>query len=153
MRSKVQRLVAVIQREGSKRLDLFRKGRKRQAAVREFESRLGSVIDKKLGPNLCQQEIHGSCGFKVDFYVREEKTIVELECSLSNAHNNFERDIFKALLARGAVSRLVLVGNPGSMKRLKEPGPSAIKDWAEEQHHLSVQVVEMGPPRRKQTGS
>lgn len=68
--------------------------------------------------------------------------------SLRNPLSEYERDIFKALLAREAgfkVDKLYFFSKPGAVARCRQRGHSAIKKWAHETHNLEIYVLEFSP--------
>lgn len=84
----------------------------------------------------------------LDFFFPEEMTAVEFAFSLCQPMSEYERDIFKCLLANDSgysIRRLVLVCKPGGESRLSAPGPKPIRDWAARNHGLEVDVFERRP--------
>ncbi len=74
---------------------------------------------------------------------------MEFTFSLDKPISEFERDIFKCLLAQEAghpVRKLLLVSKPGGEVRTASPGPKAIKDWVLRKYGLQVEVWELVPP-------
>lgn len=113
-----------------------------KAFMNELHNRVSRDVESGLG-ELC---ICGNNKLCVDFYVKEEKTIIEIELSAGNPHTNFERDIFKGLLAKESgfeVDRLVVIGKPGTSKRLQRPDAKAITNWVRENHHIQIEVYEL----------
>jgi hypothetical protein len=91
-----------------------------------------------------------SAGFRFDFFFPEEATAVEFAFGLHNPISEFERDIFKCLLAIDegcVVSRLMLIGKPGAIARLSAPAPRAIVAFAKARFELTIDVLELQRPR------
>jgi hypothetical protein len=77
------------------------------------------------GEDYSEKRICGKSSFCVDFYFPGEETIVEIALGFKNPTSEYERDVFKALLARDAgqaVSRLVFICKPGALRRAGSPG-------------------------------
>ncbi len=86
-------------------------------------------------------------GFSFDYLLPREATVVEFGFSLRNPRSEFERDLFKVLLAKRAgteIRKLVLVGKPGTKDRLKAPGPKAIMEFVKREFGIDVEVREIG---------
>lgn len=93
-----------------------------------------------------QEPVVDGLAYRFDYFIPSEKTVVEIALSLRNAVTEFEKDIFKAILARAAhkpVRRLLLIGKQGAVKRQGAPGPTAIKKWVKQQCGIEVQVKEL----------
>jgi len=120
---------------------------KGNGATTAFMETLRSRVRAQVGERLDEKCICGN-GTKlcVDYYLPDEATIIEVELGARNPHTNFERDIFKGLLAQEAgyrVDELVILGKPGSVKRLQMPDATAIRAWAKKHHKLDVVVREL----------
>ena len=127
--TRVQRIVEIIQR-ASDELEVFSArgegdgNRVTNAAV----ARINGVVSREFGSEIVQCVLCGGNKQSVDFYLRDEGTIIELEYSLKNPYPCIEKDLFKAFLAKEAgvdVRRLLLVGDPGSRKRLQRSGATS----------------------------
>src|SRR5436190_1655533 len=71
----------------------------------------------------------------VDFWIEAEQTIIALEFSMLSSSPLLEKEVFEALLTKGArkdVRNLVLIGDPGSARRNQSPAARAIIVWLEE---------------------
>jgi hypothetical protein len=81
------------------------------------------------GSNYSEHRLVPECGFTVDYWFPEEGAVVEVALSLRNPLSEFERDIFKVLLARSAgiqVSALLFISKPGARIRCAQPGARSI---------------------------
>jgi hypothetical protein len=81
-----------------------------------------------------------------NFYIPSEKTAIEIALSIRNPVSEYEKDIFKGLMARDSglpLERLILIGKSGSVKLRNSPGSKAIRDWAWKTHNLKVEVHEI----------
>ena len=95
-----------------------------------------------------EQKISGDNGLAVDFYFRDEATIVEIALTLRNASTEYEKDILKTVLAIDAdnpVKHLVFISKPGAVKRRSEPAPRAMANWLERVHGVKTHIWELTP--------
>ena len=102
-------------------------------------------------PTACVQQERALTGAKYsfDFFIPSEQTAVEIALSLRNVVTEFEKDIFKAILAKDGgkeVKRLILVGKHGAIKRLSGAGPRAIIAWAARTQLIEVHIKDLGRP-------
>ena len=114
--------------------------------TRRFMKALRTKATDAFAIDHSEKELCGSSGLRVDFYFRDEGAIVEVALSLRNPTSEFERDVFKAVLAAASgnpVKRLVFISKPGAAKRLAQPGAKAIIDWLERTHNIRVDVREL----------
>lgn len=77
--------------------------------------------------------VENGSGARVDFWIPEEQTIIEIALGLRNPLSEFERDVLKALIARDAgipVSTLVLLGKPLARKRISGAWFQQVIEWA-----------------------
>lgn len=90
-----------------------------------------------------EQSICGGNNLRVDYYFPDERCIVEIALSIGNPTSEFERDIFKALLAkeRHPVDSLLFVTKKTFIRRMKNPSVQSICQWVKKHHQLSISVV------------
>jgi hypothetical protein len=147
---RASRIVAIIQ-EVAAEFDVFR-SRGQGAGNVHTNSALAEInsrVERELGAEVLQCVLCPGNRQSVDFFLRDEATVIELEFSLSNPYPCLEKDLFKVLLAKEAgveVKELVLVGDPGSIRRLSAPAPKAVIDFVRKRHGLTVSVVELKAP-------
>lgn len=106
---------------------------------------INDAVAAEMGREIPQRRL-GQSAQSVDFYLEPERVVIEIEFSLSNPYPCLEKDLLKVLVARDAgvpVDRLLLIGDPGSQRRLNAPAPRAIIAWAERRFGIAVQVVEL----------
>jgi hypothetical protein len=135
------------------------------AAIPTFDHRLGPGAEKGNGATaqyvrqvneivrsrwpaevIINQPAIPKAGLDFDFYVPSEQTAVEIALSIRNPVSEFEKDVFKALMAGEhglPVKRLILVGKNGSVKIRNMPGSRAIMEWAQNKGGLTVEVHEI----------
>lgn len=128
----------------------------------DFMTELETKATEALGDGcLPDASVIDEAGYTFDYYLPREATVVEFGFSLRNPRSEFERDLFKALLAKKArtdIRRLVLVGKPGTKDRLNARGPQAIMDFVRREFGIDTEVREIGgglarmnhrPPRHR----
>jgi hypothetical protein len=121
-------------------------------ATNEFMEKLGRMAKQLFDQDYSQQKVCGRNNLSVDFYFRDEETVVEFAFSLDKPMNEYERDIFKCLLGADnghAIRRLVLVCKPGGHQRMAAAGPSAIREWAQRRHGLEIESWDLVRPENQ----
>lgn len=104
----------------------------------------------EFGIECWEKKICGETSYAVDFYFPDEAAIVEVALGLPNPSSEFEKDIFKAVIAQDywPVRRLVFISRAGGEKKCEQPGRQALRNWAAQKHQLSVEVYDLpGIPR------
>ena len=115
-------------------------------ATNRFMAKLRERVEHRLGFNYSEKRFSDDIDSKVDFYIPEEKTIIEIALSLRNPSSEFHKDILKALLAKDngwEVNRLVFVAKPDAEKNHDRPLSQKIKEWLEEHHSITVEIEEL----------
>jgi hypothetical protein len=115
-----------------------------ETGKRIFELHLKSVVTQELGLAVANRFL--SKALSVDFWLEHEHTIIVLEFNMLSSAPLLEREALKALLARDAgkdVQNLVLIGDPGSLRRHQTPGAQSIIDWMKRHHQIQVEVWEL----------
>ena len=105
-----------------------------------------AVVDNFPTEVLIQERVAPGVQYSFDFYIPSEQTAVEIALSIRNPVSEFEKDIFKAILAKDSgkpVRKLVLIGKQGSVKVRNGTGPTAIKCWALRNYDIEVDVREI----------
>ncbi|WP_353268074.1 hypothetical protein [Gemmatimonas sp.] len=116
-----------------------------------FTAQLIREARNTLGVNYAEFRYSEDQSARYDFYIPEERTVIEVAWGLPNPNSEFEKDIFKALIGREhghEVDRLVLISRPGAVQKCRQPGRQAVIRWVESNHRLEVQVVEVDGQRR-----
>lgn len=93
-----------------------------------------------------QEPVAPGVKYSFDYFIPSEDTAVEIALSIRNIVTEFEKDIFKAILANESgkcVKKLVLIGKDGSVKRQNGTGPNAIKRWVSQNCGIEIQVKEL----------
>lgn len=148
MRDRPEQLVTLAQAVADERPAFFDiKGPgKGDKATNQFMAILRDHALAQFGQDFAERRICGANRLSVDFYFRDEKTIVEVALSLRNPSSEFDRDILKALIAKEArcpVKRLLFISKPGARKRCSQPGARAIVDWVERAHGIEIEIHEL----------
>jgi hypothetical protein len=120
-------------------------------STQSFMEELRRSATVAFGIDCSEKRLCGSTAFAADFFFPEECTVVEVALGLPNPASEFEKDILKAIMAQDdgyAVTRLFFISRPGAIKKCKQPGRSALKEWAKVKHNLAIEVHELaGEPR------
>lgn len=99
----------------------------------EFMKNLRKAAKGLFGQDFSEKRVNDQVAFAIDFFIPDERTAVEVALGLHNPLTEYERDIFKCLLARESgyqVNRLLFVAKPGGLVKQTAPGPKAIADLA-----------------------
>jgi hypothetical protein len=101
------------------------------------------------GHDYSEAKLCGDNKLAMDFYFPEEQTAVEIAGMLSAPNSEYEKDIFKCLLAQqcgATVRKLVFIAKPGAARVHKQPGRMAIAQFVERHFGLDVAVEELVDP-------
>ena len=113
-----------------------------------FLGELNQAVRERWADTCKQQEqVAPQLKYSFDFYIPSESTAVEIALSLRNIVTEFEKDIFKAILAKDSgkkLDRLVLMGKRGAVERFSGPGPCAIIAWVKRTQGIDVQLMDLG---------
>jgi D-alanyl-D-alanine dipeptidase len=115
-------------------------------ATAAFMKNLRKVAKATFGCDYSEAKLCGSTNLAVDFYFPDERTVVEIAFGLRNPNSEYERDIFKCLMAKSsgfAVDRLLFVSKPGAEKQQSSPGQKAIADYVKERCDLTIEIDEI----------
>jgi hypothetical protein len=121
-------------------------------ATAGFVRSLRQAARGMFGADYSEKPACTSAGFRFDFFFPEEGVVVEFAFGLHNPIFEFERDVFKCLLAIEdgcSVKKLMLIGKPGAIGRLSAPAPKAIISFAKRRFDLTVEVFEL---QRQESG-
>ncbi len=112
----------------------------------EYMKSLNARVRLEFGPNIVEQAICKGTRQNVDFFIRKEKTIIEVELSLYNVHTNLDRDIFKVLLALDdghKIDHLILLGKEPAQARHRQPASRSLIAWVKHHHNLTVSIEDI----------
>lgn len=148
---KPERLCVLAQRIAEQTPDFFEKKGpgKGDHATAAFVRSLREAARGLFGADFSEKSACTSAGFRFDFLFPEEAVAIEFAFGLHNPISEFERDIFKCLLAIEdgcPVKKLMLIGKPGAIARLSAPAPKAIMALVKKQSDLTVEVFELQRP-------
>jgi hypothetical protein len=146
--TKTQRILLLAQEVADSLPDMFLKRGpgKGNNFTNQYMASLNQKVRAVIGNDYVEQCISGTTRQCVDFFVPDEKTIVEVELSLYNTHNNLDRDIFKALLAIDSgyqIDTLLLVGKEPAKQRHTQPASIALIKWVKTHHALNVVIEDI----------
>ena len=112
----------------------------------EYMALLNSRVKQKLGDGYVEQRICKDTKQNVDFYIREERVVIEVELALYNVHTNLDWYFLIFLLARydgEKIDRLLLVGKEPAKERHKQPASRSVIDWVRKNHNLEVLIEDI----------
>ena len=125
--------------------------------LKEVVDHLKFLVIEEFGSGVANQFLSKENPQSVDFWLEDEHTIIAVEFNMFSSSPLLEKEAFKALLAKDAgkdVRHLILIGDPGSVRRHEVPTAKSIMVWVERQHQIRVQIWELkekGTSRRPAT--
>ena len=145
---KTTKRIFELAQETAKAYELFNARRMGSGDVytREVVDHLKFLVIEEFGPGVANQFLSRESRLSVDFWVEQEQTIIVLEFSMVSSWPLLEKEAFKALLAKDAgkdVRNLVLIGDPGSVRRHQSPAAQAVIEWLERMYQIRVQIWEL----------
>ena len=148
MDKKAERLYFLANDLANRTLRFFETKREGEGdrATNQFMANLQELAAGEFQHDYCEARVLKSTDLRFDFYFPEESTVVEIALSLRNPNSEYERDIFKCLLALEeglSIKRLLFVSKPGASKRQNSPGQLAISDFVRRKFGLEVEVREI----------
>ena len=114
-----------------------------------FMEKLRGQAKAALGRDYSEAKLCGDTKLAFDFFFPEEKTVVEIAGMLSAPNSEYEKDIFKCLLAQEAgatIHKLVFIAKPGAAKVQNQPGRMAIARFVLAHFELQITVEELVDP-------
>lgn len=115
----------------------------------EFMKNLREAAQGVFGQDFSERRVNNHIAFAIDFVFPDEGTAVEVAFGLHNPLTEYERDIFKCLLAKESgcqINRLVFLAKPGGIAKQAAPGPKAIAQFVACKFGLQVEILELVPP-------
>jgi hypothetical protein len=112
----------------------------------EFMVELNARARRELGDDFGEKVISGATNLRVDFYIPDEETILEVALSLRNPSSEFERDLLKAILAKDSgkgVKKLILLCKPGGEARHAQRSSVAFMEWLRRTQQIEVSVRDL----------
>ena len=117
-------------------------------ATASFMRALRKRAKQELGGEYSEARVSHEAEFKFDFYFPDEATAVEFAFGLNRPLSEFEKDVFKALLAKEdgkELNTLVFVAKQDGTKRHGQPGSSEIKRFVKEKFGLEIRIIDLLP--------
>lgn len=115
-------------------------------ATNKFMAELRAVAKKHFQRDMAEHVVCSGVSSRFDYYFREEQIVVEFALGLRNPQSEFERDVFKCLLAKDGgcpIGKLLFVSKPGGEVRLKSPYQRAVSDFVESRFGLDIEIWEL----------
>lgn len=117
-------------------------------ASNQYMKNLRILAKETFGCDMSEKRVCKDTKHAFDFYIPEEGTVVEVALSLRNPTSEYERDIFKCLLAREdglSIESLLFISKPGAMARHDAAGSKRIRDLVLKHFGVWVDIMELLP--------
>jgi len=114
-----------------------------------FTAELRKRALQAFGRDYSEARLCGETSLAIDFYFADEETAVEVAGMLGAPNSEYEKDIFKCILAkdRGAkITKLVFIAKPGSAKVHNQPGRRAIARFVQRHYGIEIFLEELVNP-------
>lgn len=101
------------------------------------------------GRDYSEAKLCGDTDLAIDFYFPEEATAVEIAGMLGAPNSEYEKDIFKCILAKEAgasIEKLMFIAKPGSARVHGQPGRQAIAQFVEAKFGITIVLEELVDP-------
>ncbi len=122
-------------------------------ATNSYMAILRKKITEIFKTDYSERKISGENSFAVDFFIPEEKSIIEVALGLPNTASEFEKDILKAIMAKELgveIDNLIFISRAGAIKKCSQPGRKAMQEWAKKVHNINIKIYELpGEPRKR----
>lgn len=114
-----------------------------------FMEQLKSIAKQTFGRDYSEAKLCGDNKLAMDFYFPDEETVVEIAGLLTGPNSEYEKDIFKCLLAKDngcKIRHLIFIAKPGAARILSAPGRTAIAQFVLKTFGLEISVEELVDP-------
>jgi hypothetical protein len=114
-----------------------------------FMAALNDSATQIFGHDYSEANLCGDNKLAIDFYFPDEETAVEIAGMLSAPNSEYEKDIFKCLLAqdRGChIRKLMFIAKPGAAKVHSSPGRGAIAQFVAKRFGIEIALEELVDP-------
>lgn len=118
-------------------------------ASNQFMKNLRDLARKSFGADYSEKKVCKGTKHAFDFYIPEERSAVEIALSLHNPASEYEKDIFKCILAKEdgvPVSSLLFITKPGGFLRHEAAGSKRIRELVWKHFGVWVDILEILPP-------
>jgi len=112
-------------------------------ATNAFILELRNRAKNAFGDDFSEQQICGNNGLCVDYYFKDEETVVEIAFGLKKPGTEFEKDVLKTIVANDCgnrVKELIFICKPGGSAKCQQPGRKAVIEWAYKCHGIRISV-------------
>lgn len=121
-------------------------------ATNLFMSQLQKSAKGIFGRDYSEKQVCPGTKLAFDFYFPDEESAVEVALGLRNPNSEFERDIFKCLLAIEAglrIKHLLFISKPGALSRQNSPASKAIIGYVLRLQGIEIEILELEPAASK----
>jgi hypothetical protein len=118
-------------------------------ASKEFTEKLRQLAKNMFGSDFSEKKVCKDTKHAFDFYIPEEGSVIEIAFSLHNSLSEYEKDIFKCLLAKEEglnITSLLFIAKPGAIVRHEAAGSKRIRELVWKHFRVWVDIMEVLPP-------
>jgi hypothetical protein len=117
-------------------------------ASNQFMKNLRQLAKDHFGSDFSEKRVCKDTRHAFDFYIPEEGSAIEIALSLRNPLSEYEKDIFKCLLAKEdglKINSLLFITKPGGMLRHEAAGSKRIRELVLKRFGVWVDILELLP--------
>src|SRR5258708_33449284 len=111
--------------------------------------KLRKLAKEMFGSDLSEKRVCKDSKHAFDFYIPDEGSVIEIALSLHNPASEYEKDIFKCLLAKEEglnIKSLLFIAKPGALRRHDAAGSKRIRELVWKHFAVWVDILEILPP-------
>jgi hypothetical protein len=114
----------------------------------KFMKDLRLLAKDRFGSDFSEKKVCKDTKHAFDFYIPDEGSVVEVALSLHNSLSEYEKDIFKCLLAKEGgmnIKSLLFIAKPGALGRHDAAGSKRIRELVWKHFSVWVDILEILP--------
>lgn len=118
-------------------------------ASKAFTEGLRQLAKDMFGSDFSEKKVCKDTKHAFDFYIPNEGSVIEIAFSLHNSLSEYEKDIFKCLLAKEEglnITSLLFIAKPGAIGRHEAAGSKRIRELVWKHFRVWVDIMEILPP-------
>jgi hypothetical protein len=117
-------------------------------ASNQFMKNLRQLAKDQFGSDFSEKRVCKDTKHAFDFYIPDEGSVIEIALSLHNPASEYEKDIFKCLLAKEdglTINSLLFITKPGGLMRHEAAGSKRIRELILKRFGVWVDILELLP--------
>ena len=117
-------------------------------ASNQFMKNLRQLAKNHFGSDFSEKKVCKDTRHAFDFYIPDEGSVIEIALSLHNPGSEYEKDIFKCLLAKEdglSINSVLFIAKPGAMLRHEAAGSKRIRELVLKHFGVWVDILELLP--------